>query len=147
MANDVKNEIHVKKGIKYSEEYETYTIQMTKRKNYWWLLLLLLPLLLLIQCHKDITVRCVEPEKKQPVAGQEVIIDYDAHFLLKDGRFLPSDNIRITQTTDEQGKTVFKDLPCSVFSYIFYCLSTMDVYTHIRRKHRDDVAAKLNSAD
>lgn len=129
MANDVKNEIHVKKGIKYSEEYETYTIQMTKRKNYWWLLLLLLPLLLLIQCHKDITVRCVEPEKKQPVTGQEVIIDYDAHFLLKEGRFLPSDNIRITQTTDEQGKTVFKDLPCSVFSYIFYCLSTMDVYT------------------
>ena len=118
MANEIKNEIHVDKGMKYTEDYETYTLQMKKRRNYWWLLLLLLPLLLLIQCHKDITVRCIEPEMKYPVANQEITIDYDAHFLLKDGRFLPSDNVRLSQTTDEQGKTVFEDLPCSVFSYI-----------------------------
>lgn len=128
MANEIKNEIHVDKGMKYTEDYETYTLQMKKRRNYWWLLLLLLPLLLLIQCHKDITVRCFEPEMKYPIAGQEVTVDYDAHFLLKGGRFLAADNIRITQNTDEQGTIVFEDLPCSVFSYIFYCLSRMDIY-------------------
>jgi len=128
MAQEIKNEIHVDKGLKYSDEFETYTIQLKRRKNYWWLLLLLLPLLLLIQCHKDITVRCVESDGKYPVIGQEITIDYDAHFLLKEGKFLPSDNVRITQTTDDQGTTVFEDLPCSVFSYIFYCMSKADFY-------------------
>lgn len=129
MAQKIKNEIHVDKGLKFSEDSETYTLQLKRRRNYWWLLLLLLPLLFLIQCHKDITVRCVEPEMKHPVADQEVTIDYNAHFLLKERRFLATDNIRLTQNTDDKGTTVFEDMPCSVFSYVFYFLSDMDVFS------------------
>lgn len=128
MANEIKNEIHIDKGMKYTEDHETYTLQMKKRKKHWWILLLLLPLLLLIQCHKDITVRCVEPEMKQPIADMEVEINYDAHFLLKDGRFFVTENIKINLTTDENGIIVFEGLPCSVFSYVFYFLSKVDIY-------------------
>ena len=127
MAKKVNKYVRVKKGVNYSDDFDTYTIQLKKRRHYWWLLLFLLPLLLLIQCHKDIKVKCVEPDSGIPVSGIEVALGYDAHFLWKDGHFLPTEDVRITQTTDEQGVTVFEDLPCSVFSYLFYCFSEVEV--------------------
>lgn len=119
--------INFKHKMKYYEEYNDYTLQMKRRKRPWWLLLLLLPLLLLIQCRKDITVTCYEPEGKVPVENANVTLSYQSHFLWNNGKFLASDSIKMTQTTDSDGKTVFKDLPCSVFSYIFYALSTAEI--------------------
>jgi len=115
--------IHVGDKIKYKEEYDQYDIQLYHRRNYWWLLLLLLPLLLLIQCKKDISVTCLEPDSGAPIVDQPVSMSYQAHFLWKDGRFFATDSISMTQSTDSTGQTVFRDLPCSIFSYIFYCRS------------------------
>ena len=124
MANDKQSRpISVEKELKYTENYNLYTVQMVHRRFPWWLLLLLLPLLLLIQCHKDIEVRCIEPQTNAPIEGQQVTMEYESHFLWNKGRFLACDSIKLTQTTDSTGTTVFQNLPCSVYSYIFYCLS------------------------
>ena len=124
MANNKEvRPINIEKKLKYTENYDLYTVQLVHRRFPWWLLLLLLPLLLLIQCHKDIEVRCLEPQNNAPIEGQQVTMEYESHFLWDKGRFLASDSIKLTQTTDSTGTTVFRDLPCSVYSYIFYCLS------------------------
>lgn len=112
--------------FKYDANTTEYGFMLKKKRNLWWLLLLLLPILLFIPCHKDIKVKCVEAGADAPVAGMEVTLVYDAHFLWKDGSFFITENVRRTQSTDDQGIAVFKDLPCSVFSYVFYCLSRAD---------------------
>lgn len=108
--------------MKYKEEYNQYTFQLCHRRNYWWLLLLLLPLLLFIKCSKDISVTCTDAEGNFPIVGQSVSLDYTAHFLYNNGSFLDSDKISLIQETDSTGCTTFEDLPCSVFSYLFYCM-------------------------
>ena len=124
MAKDNKyRPINIGKKLKYSEKYDLYSVQMVRHHFPWWIFLLLLPLLLLIQCHKDIEVSCIEPDTKVPIEGQVVQMRYQAHFLWNKGRFFANDNVRKTQVTDSTGTTVFKDLPCSVYSYVFYCLS------------------------
>lgn len=116
--------ISVNKKLKYEEQYDHYTVQLVHRRRFpWWILLLLLPLLLFIKCHKDIEVRCMEADTDFPIEYQAVTMEYQAHFLWDNGRFLANDTIKLTQNTDSTGTTVFKDLPCSVYSYIFYCLS------------------------
>lgn len=115
--------INVSKKLKYTDEYDLYTVQMVHRRFPWWILLLLLPLLLFVQCHKDIEVACLEPDTNAPIEDQPVTMEYEAHFLWNKGRFFANDSIKLTQKTDSMGTTVFKDLPCSVYSYIFYCLS------------------------
>lgn len=115
--------ISVKKKVKYDEQHDLYTIQLVHKRFPWWILLFLLPLLLLIQCHKDISVTCLEPDTGVPIAGQAVNMRYHSHALYSHGKFFTNDSISLTQETDTAGNTVFKDLPCSVFSYIFYCLS------------------------
>lgn len=123
MAKDNRPQsIQIDKKLKYREEYSQYTLQLRHKRRYWWMLWLLLPLLLFIKCSKDITVYCIEPMGEVPVENQPVTLDYQSHFLWNEGKFLASDSIRLTQNTDSLGKTVFKDLPCSVFSYVFYCL-------------------------
>lgn len=117
-----KPAINVKSNMKYKEEYDQYTFQLCHKRNYWWLLLLLLPLLLFIKCSKDITVTCMDGEGNFPIESQSVQLDYSAHYLYNDGKFLASDSISIIQKTDTDGSTTFEDLPCSVFSYLFYCL-------------------------
>lgn len=107
----------------YKEEFYEYTIWMCHPRRPWWLLGLLVPLLFLIQCKKDITVSCLEAGSGIPVSNQAVTIGYESHYLLKSGEFFFTDSIRMTQHTDSVGVTVFRDLPCSVFSYVFYCLS------------------------
>lgn len=115
--------INFRKNVKYKKEYDVYTLQLKHPCRPWWLLLLLLPLLLLVKCNKDITVTCVESETGVPVAGQPVALTYDAHFLWNDGHFMDTQAVARTQVTDADGKTVFEDLPCSVYSYIFHCRS------------------------
>lgn len=117
-----KPAINVKSKMKYKEEYNQYTFKLCHKRNYWWLLLLLLPLLLFIKCSKDITVTCMDVEGNFPIASQPVKLDYSAHYLYNDGKFLASDSISLIQETDSVGCTTFEDLPCSVFSYLFYCL-------------------------
>lgn len=125
MTKTAKN-ININSSIRYKEEYDLYTFRMCHKRNWWWLLLLLLPLLLFVKCSKDITVTCIDSEGNFPVAGQEVKLDYTAHFLYNDGKFLADEPISIVQETDSTGCTTFEDLPCSVFSYIFYCLQQAD---------------------
>jgi hypothetical protein len=144
MATEKKHTpINVGKKLKYKEQYDLYTVQLVHRRRFpwWWLLLLLLPLLLFIKCHKDIEVRCFEPDTNYPVTEQLVTISYQSHFLWDEGRFLANDSIILTQETDSTGTTVFRDLPCSVYSYIFYCLSKVsitaesDCYTAVDEEH------------
>lgn len=94
-----------------------YVITLKKKKFPWWVLLLLLPLLLLIRCNRDIEVKCLEGSL--PAVGQTVNLSYVSHFLFKGG-FLTDEPVSRSQTTDNGGNTVFKDLPCSVWSYLFH---------------------------
>lgn len=124
MANDkLPSPIKASKKLKYKEQQDTYTVQLVHRRKPWWLLLLLLPLLLLIQCHKDITVTCHEPDTGAPIVDQPVTMTYHSHFVYDRGHFFTNDSISLTQKTDAKGTTVFRGLRCSVYSYIFYCLS------------------------
>ena len=121
-------DISISHNTKYQDKFNDYTIQMVHRRNYWWLLLLLLPLALLIQCHKDITVTVVDKDTQELLADQEVTLSYMPHHLWLASHLLPASlQQQRTQTTDQQGKTTFKRLPCSVYSYIFYCLSKATV--------------------
>lgn len=113
-------------SFRYREKQDTYEMQLCHKKCRWWLLLFLLPLLLLIQCHKDVTVICIDADTGEPIAEQEVMLSYDAHYLFKSG-FFTTESQNLKQTTDDNGKAVFRKVPCSVFSYLFYCLSDMTV--------------------
>lgn len=123
MASQNYKNINVSKSVKYEEKYDELTIQMVRRRFPWWIFLLLLPLLLLIKCHKDITVTCLEPDTKAPIVGVPVTMDYTAHYLWNEGSFMADEPVHRVQETDDKGVTVFRDCPCSVFSYIFYCMS------------------------
>lgn len=115
-------EISFNKNITYSSEQNEYTVQLVRRRFPWWIFLLLLPLLLLIKCNKTITVYCYEPDNKIPITEQDVDMQYVPHFVYNDGKFFPSDTLKLTKATDSTGIAVFDSLPCSVFSYFFYCM-------------------------
>lgn len=133
--------IRFSKKIKYKEEYCQYSLQLRHLHRPWWLLLFLLPLLLCIKCNKNIAVSCMEPNCNVPIKNLPVAMKYEVHYLWDNGSFLTTYSIQRTQHTNSEGKTVFKDLPCSVFSYIFYCLSEIsftaknDCYAAIDEKH------------
>ena len=116
-----KKVIEVDKSFRYTDKTDEYTLRL-RRRNYWWLLLLLL-LLLLIRCRHDITVTVVDRKQSTPVEGVTVNLDYTSHILLKDGRLLCHTPHHIDAVTGKDGKAVFRDMECSVFSYIFYCLN------------------------
>ena len=129
----------VRKSFKYQDKYNEYTLQL--KHHHWWWLLLLLPLLLFIQCHKDIEVSCIEPGTNAPIEDQPVTLEYESHSLWAKGHFFTSDSIRMIQSTDSTGTTVFRDLPCSVYSYILFCLSKAsfsaksDCHASVDEKH------------
>lgn len=125
MAKDKQlRPIEVSKEIRYTADSDIYIVQMKRPRRFpWWIILLLLPLLLLIRCNKDIEVLCCEAETNLPVGRQDVNMTYQAHYLWDNGRLFATDTISITQTTDSIGVATFRNLPCSVYSYIFYCLS------------------------
>ena len=117
-------DISVNKKVKENQQAAEYIVQMKRPKKFpWWIFLLLIPLLLLIECEKDITVTCIEEDTGVAAPGVPVQLNYTAHFLWKNSTLLFDQPVERTQTTDQQGKTTFKDLPCSVFSYIFYFFS------------------------
>lgn len=116
-------DLRYKKRFKFDSSKHFYEFRLSKRRCWWWLLLLLLPLLLFVCCNRDITVVALCDECEAPLPDIEVSMSYKAHFLYKDGHFFRTENVEMTQSTDEDGVTVFRDLPCSVFSYVFYCMS------------------------
>lgn len=122
MSSKLKD-IKIDKNIKQRDNTTEYVLKMKKRRFPWWILLMLLPLLLLIKCKKDITVVCIDPDTKEPIVGMPVDMQYTAYFLWNSGALLDSRNINMTQETDSNGKTIFKDLTFSLYSYIF-CHST-----------------------
>lgn len=119
--------IVVIKEEKKEEKKEEEVEEPKKKKFPWWIFLCLLPLLLFIRCSKDVAVQCVEGNNQLEIAGAEVSLEYTSHFLWNNGRFFDNDTVRLVQSTDSTGVTVFKDLKCSVYSYIFYCLSKMTI--------------------
>ena len=113
-----------KKKFKYSKNNGNYTFQLRKRNWKWLWLLLLLPLLLLfVRCEKSIDIETIDAVSKVGISDVDVSIDYTAHFLFKDGHLFVSEDIHKELKTDENGKGTFSDLPCSVFSYVFYMFS------------------------
>lgn len=116
-------EIKFSKNFKYDEDKLEYDFQLKKRRNWWWLLLCLLPLLLFIRCEKDINVSVYTANGDKPVKNATVSMSYKAHFLYNDGEFFSSKRVELTKKTDNEGSAVFEKLPCSVYSYIFYCMN------------------------
>lgn len=113
-----------KYSFKFDSEILEYDVRMKRRRNWWWLLLLLLLPLLLIRCSHDLEVTCYDPEFDITVPDVEVSLSSVEHYIYKEGQFFGTDTISMTQVTDSVGKTIFRDLPSSVFSRIFYCLSS-----------------------
>lgn len=139
MAKKEKDTI-VKKTFKYREKDGEYTLKL-KRRNWWWLLLLL-PLLLFIRCNKDITVTCVDADSGFPVIEQEVELSCTAHYLFYSWRFFDKEQMSLSEKTDENGKAVFRDVPCSVFCYLFHLSTEMvvsaknDCYAPAEARHK-----------
>lgn len=115
--------------VRYQNTVEEYGFQMRNRHFPWWIFLLLLPLLLLIRCQKDIEVLCTDTRSNTPVVGQTVSLSYIDSFLWKDRRWFSADSITLQQQTDTAGVALFQGLPCSVYSYIFHCMSPVKVST------------------
>lgn len=126
---------NIKKRTVFDDENCVYVITLKKRRFPWWILLLLLPLLLLIKCNKTITAKCFESENRMPITGQSIHLQYIPHYIYNNGVFFPSDTLKISRTTDTSGVAVFDSLQCSVFSYIFYCLSKAD-FSALSRCHQ-----------
>ena len=112
------------KRFKFADNQSEYVFQL-KRRNWKWLWLLLLPLLLLllVRCEKDIKVHAVDNLSGENIPDVEVTLAYTAHYLYKNGSLFYEENIVRSLRTDSLGCGRFSDLPCSVFSYIFYALS------------------------
>lgn len=126
MSKKIKD-INYKKNFKFNENQLDYEFQLKKKRNWWWLLLFLLPLLLLIRCEREIRVQTVTEQGNIPISDAEVQIDYVAHYLYKDGTFFANIPYQQSQVTDSLGYTTFAKLGCSVYSYLFYCLSKVNL--------------------
>ena len=126
MSKKIKD-INYKKNFKFNENQLDYEFQLKKKRNWWWLLLFLLPLLLLIRCEREIRVQTVTEQGNIPISDAEVRIDYVAHYLYKDGTFFANIPYQQSQVTDSLGYTTFTELGCSVYSYLFYCLSKVNL--------------------
>ena len=107
---------------------EVESVQLKRRSFPIWTLLLLLPLLLLIKCNKTIEVTCIDAENRSTIAGVPVDLEYTSHFVFDNGKFFPDSLVHRTVVSDENGVAVFDTLRCSVYSYIFYCLSEVKIW-------------------
>lgn len=139
--NNKTRSIRFNKKVRYKEDFDQYTLQLYRIHRPWWLLWLLLPFLLFIKCSKDITVSCTEQNSNVAIENLSVTMEYKAHCLWGNDGLFSTDSIQLTQNTDMEGKAIFKDLPCSVFSYMFYCLSKVsfiagsDCYADVKEKY------------
>lgn len=114
-----------KKGLNYKENVSEYAFRIKKRNwKFLWLLLALLPLLLLfVRCERDINVKTVDAVSGDPVSEVVVTVGYTSHFLVKNGTPFYNERIEQSLVTDGEGNGKFEKLPCSVYSYVFFCLS------------------------
>lgn len=113
-----KKERILKESFGFDGGTDDYSFQIKKKHGLWWLLLLLLPLLLLIPFKKDVTV--LTQFNGDPVPFVDVSMNYTGHYLLWDSHFMVDRTFDTIQQTDEEGKTVFKDLGYSLYSFIFH---------------------------
>lgn len=110
--------------FRYEEECDHYIIYLVDpfpwRRLLW---LLLLPLLLLfsfIGCERDIVAHTIDV-KGNDVGGAMVQLKYTEHAIFKNHKLFYNKSQNFQGVTDVNGYYTFKDVPCSVYSYIFYC--------------------------
>lgn len=112
------------KKLKYMDDKSEYVFQLKKRNLKWSWLLLMLPLFLLfIRCNREIDVSAIDSTSGKGISNVDVSLSYTAHYLYKDGKLFHNEYISRTLQTDTVGNGTFSDLPCSVFSYVFYLFS------------------------
>ena len=135
-------EKRIKSSFSFDGNTADYSFQLKKKASLWWLLLLLLPLVLLIPLKKDITV--VTQYDGQPEPFVDVSMSYTARYLVWDKKFLAEVSCDTIQQTDSTGRTVFRDLGYSVYSFIFHhkspvvftaCGDCFDSIAEVRRFH------------
>lgn len=107
--------------------YKIYIKEGRKKKFPWWIFLFLLLLLLLVRCEHDIKVTCIDGKTGEPIENVDISLDYTAHLLYDNGKFFVNKEHSHLQYTDKTGSTIFKDIECSVFSYLFYFLSKVKI--------------------
>jgi len=116
--------------FRYNENEDHYIIHLKDAFNWKLLLWLLLPILLFLLClinfNKDITIHA-EDQLGNPVVAASVKMDYKEHALYKNGEFFYSFSHNMSGVTDENGDFVFKNVPTSVYSCIFYCFKRAEV--------------------
>ena len=122
------------KDVKFSEDFQIesgrsdYEFHM-KKSSYWWLWILGLMVYMLlccVKCNHSIDVKTADIDSGENVVCDSVTINYTSHYLYKDGRFFVNETHSITQAPDADGVVHFSDMPCSVFSYIFYAFSSAE---------------------
>lgn len=122
------------KDIKYSENFQIesgksdYEFRM-KKPSYWWLWafgIIAFLLLCCVRCEHSIDVKTVDIDSGENIVCDSVAINYTSHYLYKDGRFFVDETHSITQAPDADGIVHFSDMPCSVFSYVFYAFSNAE---------------------
>ena len=125
------------KDIRYASDFTVeagkseYTFQL-KKPNYWWIwLLALIAFLLLccVRCNHDITINPVDALSGERVECDSITINYTSCYLFKDGKLFVSEHHFETKAPNSEGQVEFEDLPCSVYSYIFYAFS--DAYVEV----------------
>lgn len=122
-----KNEIIATKDLKYSNNFDTYTIQLKKRRNYWWLLLLLMPLLLLIKCERSLAVRCYDADTQNAVEEAKVTLKYKTYYLVDNTGLFPEYEYVDEAIADENGLVEFDNIRCGVFCFFFHIRSQMEI--------------------
>ena len=122
------------KDIKYSEDFQIesgksdYEFRM-KKPSYWWLWalgIIAFMLLCCVRCEHSIGVKTVDIDSGENIVCDSVTINYTSHYLYKDGRFFVNETHSITRASDADGIIHFSDMPCSVFSYVFYAFSSAE---------------------
>lgn len=122
------------KDIPFSEDFQIlsgkseYEFKM-KKPSYWWLWIVgLIAFLLLccVRCEHSIAVKTVDSESGDELVCDSLTISYTSHYLYKDGRFFVNEHQTYTKAPESDGAIHFEDMPCSVFSYIFYAFSEAD---------------------
>jgi len=112
-----------KTGFDYDPKRLEYEVRLRRKRNWWWLLLLLLIIPLFINLKKDITVQVFDA-KDRPFEGARVDIDFTEYYFFRHGHFFDLDTVSgiRSDTTDVDGKCVFKDCGYSIYGMIFRCL-------------------------
>ena len=135
-----------KQGRKYhnkflfEQECLEYDVKLVKKNYKWlWLLLLLLLLLLFIPLKKTMHVHVID-EAYNPIEKADVQFQYNAKYLLKNGKFFKTVGYNAHQTTDTVGMTTFKDINYTVFSCVFQLFSHADITVTAKGYNAEEVS-------